>query len=252
MRLLISGAVVALAIAACAGCSTSNTDTLGGTFYGPAQTLGQGTARSWVTLNSSGTPTAMGLKLTAAALGGLPVAMSETIVPLPAQGPAPFDHIAIDWNPQGHEPAGIYDVPHFDFHFYLMTQAEQMAITLDGSGAAKMFAAPSAAEAPAGYAGIPNVSGVPMMGWHWTDPASPELNGQPFTATMIYGFYDGHMNFIEPMITKAFLESHTPLNKQFGRPQQYVKTGYYPDGYSVSYDSSSNEYIIALTNLVHF
>jgi hypothetical protein len=252
MRLLISSAALALVIIASAGCSTSNTNDLGGTFYGAAQNLGQGTVRSWVTLDNSGTPQAMGLRLTAAALNGLPAAMSETVVPVPTQGPAPFDHIAIDWNPQGHEPAGIYDVPHFDFHFYLMTQAEQMAISLTGGGAAKVFAAVAAAEAPAGYAGIPNVSGVPMMGWHWSDPSSPEFNGHPFTATFIYGFYNGHMNFMEPMITKAFLESHTSLSKQYGRPQQYVKPGYYPGGYSVSYDSTSNEYVIALTGLMHF
>lgn len=252
MRLLIGSAMLALVVLTGAGCSTSNSNNLGGTFYGAAQNLGLGTARSWVTLDGGGAPQAMGLRLTAAALNGLPATMSETVLPMPAQGPAPFDHIAIDWNPQGHEPAGIYDVPHFDFHFYLMTQAEQMAISLTGSGAAKVFATPAAAEVPAGYAGIPNVSGVPMMGWHWTDPTSPELNGQPFTATFIYGFYNGHINFLEPMITKAFLESHTPLSKQYGRPAQYIKPGYYPDGYTVSYDSTSNEYVIALTNLIKF
>ncbi len=252
MRLLIYSAALALVMLLSAGCSTSNNANLGGTFYGAAQVLGQGTVRSWVTLDASGTPQSMGLRLTAAALNGLPATMSETIVPLPAPGPAPFDHISVDWNPQGHEPPGIYDVPHFDFHFYLMSEAQRMGISLAGGGAAQVYATPNANEVPAGYVGIPNVSGVPMMGWHWSDPASPELNGQPFTATFIHGFYNGHINFFEPMITKAFLESRTPLSKSFGRPAQYIKAGYYPDGYSVNYDSSSNEYVIAMTNLVHF
>lgn len=252
MRLLTYSAALALALVLSFGCTSNNTTDLGGTFFGAAQPLGEGSVRSWVTLNASGTPQTMGLRLTADALDGLPATMSETVVQLPAAGPAPFKHITIDWNPAGHEPPGMYDVPHFDFHFYLMTQAERMAITLDGGGAAQMFAMPAAAEVPAGYAGIPNVSGVPMMGWHWTDPASPEMNGQPFTATFIYGFHNGHINFLEPMITKAFLESHSTFSKPFGRPAQYVKAGYYPDGYSINYDAASDEYVIALTNLLYF
>ncbi len=29
-----------------------------------------------------------------------------------------FRVLQFDWNPHGHEPLGIYDLPHFDFHFY--------------------------------------------------------------------------------------------------------------------------------------
>jgi len=29
----------------------------------------------------------------------------------------PFDHIGINWNPNGHPPAGVYNRPHFDVPF---------------------------------------------------------------------------------------------------------------------------------------
>jgi hypothetical protein len=42
------------------------------------------------------------------------------------------------------------------------------------------------------------------MGVHWIDPASHEFHGHDFTATVLYGSYNGEMNFIEPMITRAY------------------------------------------------
>ena len=44
---------------------------------------------------------------------------------------------------------------------------------------------------------------VPDMGNHLIDAKSPELvsQGQVFTHTFIFGAYDGHVIFYEPMIT---------------------------------------------------
>ncbi|GAB4823565.1 hypothetical protein N2152v2_010611 [Parachlorella kessleri] len=41
----------------------------------------------------------------------------------------PFQVAEFDWNPEGHTPAGTYDVPHIDFHFYLTNQSAIMDIT---------------------------------------------------------------------------------------------------------------------------
>ena len=60
-----------------------------------------------------------------------------------------------------------------------------------------------AGEMPATYI---NTGLVPTMGAHWIDVTAPELNGQPFTETFIFGSFDGKMTFYEPMITKAFIE----------------------------------------------
>ncbi len=60
------------------------------------------------------------------------------------------------------------------------------------------------------------------MGAHWVDPTSPEFTGAGFSRTFLYGFWDGHMNFLEPMITKAFIESVKELEGQtatFSIPQ---------------------------------
>ena len=57
--------------------------------------------------------------------------------------------------------------------------------------------------------------GVPLMGVHWIDVRSPELQGmfgkpeayKPFTTTFLYGSWEGRFIFAEPMITRAYILS---------------------------------------------
>ena len=71
----------------------------------------------------------------------------------------------------------------------------------DGDDIATCRKAVPAAFAAAGYVYAPGTE-VPMMGGHWVDPKAPELNGQVFTKTFLYGSYNGKMIHFEPMITK--------------------------------------------------
>jgi hypothetical protein len=87
------------------------------------------------------------------------------------------------------------------------------------------------------------------MGGHWVDPQSNEFNKQPFTRTFLYGNYDGQIIFMEPMITKAFLEAKTAVTETIKLPSKYAKRGYYPTRYSVKYDTASKEYSVALEGL---
>jgi len=49
------------------------------------------------------------------------------MVQLPQQHASAFKFVELDWNPGGHEPAGVYDTPHFDFHFYTIDVAQRNA-----------------------------------------------------------------------------------------------------------------------------
>jgi hypothetical protein len=102
----------------------------GTTYKGAEVAVGSGKAYSWFSVTADGTPTAMGITLNSAALTGLPHAMANYVLPLPAEASAktPFNHIGLDWMHEGHEPAGVYNVPHFDAHFYMISQAERAAI----------------------------------------------------------------------------------------------------------------------------
>lgn len=226
-----------------------------GTFYGRPSPFGNGQIRSWVKLDRDGKPLALGLSFTEESLNGLPTELprgeeaTELVLPLPAEAAAtPFNHIGVNWNPHGHVPATIYDVPHFDFHFYMISPEERSRITAQGDDIARSRRQPPADYVPAGYIYAPD-SEVPRMGGHWVDPQSNEFNKQPFTRTFLYGNYNGQIIFMEPMITKAFLEAKTDVTEVIKLPSKYARPGYYPTRYSVRYDRAGKEYSIALEGL---
>lgn len=233
--------------------STGKTSTTG-TFTGPAQTLGGGTVQATVTLEG-GVPTAIGVIFTEATLTNLPMQVEhgvhETMLALPAEAAvAPYDHISFDWNPRGHEPPGVYDRPHFDIHFYTMTRTERNGI--DPADTTKVNRAPASQHIPAGY--VPTPGAIPQMGAHWVDPQSPEFTEEGFSRAFLYGFWNGRMNFLEPMITTAFIEHVKTLDGQMARfpipqPQAFEVAGYYPSHYSVRYDAQARAYTIALEGL---
>ena len=248
----IGFAVVSFAIAGATvfACADSTPPDASGTFFGPVTTMAGGTARAYVTLDGSGMPTDLGVALTETALSELPAAKAEFVFALPPQASAtPFKHAVINWEPVGHPPAMVYTVPHFDVHFYMITQAQREAILLgDAPLAAKMLLQPAPEFIPAGYVTGGNSA---QMGLHWRDPAAPELLGEPFTKTLIYGSYDGAMTFVEPMLAKAYLETKpvavvTPAKL----PAQYAARGYQPTSYTVNWDASAKEYRVALSGLV--
>jgi hypothetical protein len=143
----------------------------------------------------------------------------------------------------------VYTHPHFDVHYYLVTPEQRNAMTpADPSFAAKAAVVPSAAETPAGYAADPQ--GIPRMGTHWTDRSSHEFHGSPFTNTMVYGFYEGKMIFLEPMMTKAFLETQPDETNDIAVPAQYPGPGAYPTSYRVRFDNATSLYRVELLSFV--
>lgn len=241
---------VTIAAGAFLACSESTPPDESGTFFGPNVAMASGTVRSYITLDHDGTPIELGLAISENAMNGLPAGSTEYVLALPSEASATaYKHAVINWQPTGHPPAMVYTVPHFDAHFYLISQAERDAIVLgDAQLAAKMIRQPGAEFVPPGYLpGMPST----QMGMHWNDPAAPERNGQPFTHTFIYGSYDGAFIFYEPMVTKAFLETKpvgvvTPIKLA----TQFATHGYQATSYKVAYDPDAKEYHIALTALV--
>jgi hypothetical protein len=216
---------------------------------GENKALGNGTVYSWVMLDSRGKPLAIGINFSESALKGLPEkSVAEYTLALPKEAACTaFDHISVDWNPQGHEPQGIYDRAHFDIHFYMISPEDRDKITASKEDCKKLSKKPASQYVPEDYISTPG--GVPRMGAHWIDPKAPEFSGQPFKETFIYGFYDGKMVFLEPMVTKAFLETKPKLSKDLKLPKCYPKSGYYPTSYSISYNAEKKQHTLALEGL---
>ncbi len=229
---------------------TAHDKSRAGTYLGPDTKLGNGVVRAWVQLDRKGNPKSVGVTLTEEALTGLPAPHGdhgpEYVLPLPAEAAqTPFDHVGFHWNPQGHEPPEIYGLPHFDVHFYMIPVEEKLAISPEDP-AFKEKAAREADPAflPEGY--VSTVEPVPQMGVHWIDPTSPEFNGKAFTKTFIYGYYDAKLIFVEPMMTKAFLESKPKFSESLKLPAAYARPGFYPTRYSIRHDAANKEYRITL------
>ena len=133
-----SATAVALALACREPTSTTTTGLRGaragfdqpGTHrqYGTPVKVGNGTVRTYIVLDqkNGGTPLEVGVAMSESALDGLPAPaassdmmanMHMNLLDMPAQNPTPYKFVQFDWNPIGHEPAGVYDPPNFDYQF---------------------------------------------------------------------------------------------------------------------------------------
>jgi hypothetical protein len=258
-RTIVLALLSAAALGACqqasgAGASANRTA------YGEPIKVGQGTARAYIT-SANGVATEVGVALSEGALAGLPDHHTpggvfthghttfEYVLELPAGNPTPFRHVLVNWNPGGHEPPGIYDTPHFDFHFYVIDNAERLAIDpADPEYQRKAERKPAPELIPERYI-LPAPLAFARMGVHWVDTTSAELKGKPFTATFIYGSWDGKVIFAEPMLTKAFLETKPQFSAELPAPPRGREAGYYPSRYSVRWDAAAKEYRITLTGM---
>jgi len=253
--------------------------------YGTPQKVGNGTVRTYIVRDQkiAGRPLEVGVALSEQAMEGLPAPVNSPdpmanmhmyTLDLPAQNPTQYKFVQFDWNPKGHEPEGVYTFPHFDFHFYTVpVEVRNSILPSDPNYATKAanypapeFVAPFYIDAATASGGAPaSAVTVPMMGLHWLDVRSPELQklaGNPagyrdFTKTFIYGTWDGQFIFDEPMITRAYiLEKKTAtdpaaVDEIIPVPvaAKYSPAGFYPSAYRITWDAQQKEYRIALTQL---
>jgi hypothetical protein len=168
-------------------------------------TLGKGTVTLW----QQGTQ--LGVTIDKAAFASLPA--KETRVDLIPQNGA-FRLVEIDWHPHGHPPAGVYTVPHFDAHFYVIPKSERDAIAFAAPGSV-----PKAADAivPMGY--ITDGTVEPQMGMHYVSASQPEFHGKPFMASQIWGYNKGHFAFVEAMFSLKFVNAKQSWTQAIPRPK---------------------------------
>lgn len=217
-------------------------------FYGPTQPMGNGVIRSVVTVGHDGVPKAVGIEFSAKALEKLPDEEHNIHLALSNKAEGLIvDHIDVGWNPHGHEPEGVYTLPHFDVHFYWISVAEVDMIPFSVG----MADLPPAQYRPVDYS--PDAVTIPQMGRHWLYNYAPELpwvEGATFTQTFIYGSYDSEFHFYEPMVTKSFLEAKDFNNPYpISQPTNFQRSGYYADSYEFNYDSVKKQYRVMLTGL---
>jgi hypothetical protein len=150
------------------------------------------------------------------------------------------------WEAMGHPPAA-FETPHFDFHFYMIPEAERMAIDCRDTT--------KPTDLPAGYVlpdeklppeiakvvGVEVLIGVciPTMGMH-SLPAADFDAKTPFRGDMVVGYWKGKPIFIEPMISKAMLMEKKSFELTI--PTIPGLTGPHPTVFRADYDERAQAY----------
>jgi hypothetical protein len=249
--------------------------------------LSSGEVRPYAKLNPDGSPVTIGISLTRSALETMPTEKSQNLarcfdvdgdgsldMEAECHGDHPLDislegvlagsrethfkWVGLDWNPMGHIPPGIYDLPHFDVHFYMVSREAVRQIRpgscgdlVDCEDFERGIKPVPERYVPPDYVDLKAV--VPDMGNHLLDVTSPELGDPParFTHTFIYGAYDGHITFYEPMITTEFLLTNPNVCVPIRQPEAWEVAGYYPTEYCMRYLEDEAAYTISLEGFVH-
>jgi hypothetical protein len=265
------------------GCAP--TDETGGRISGQSWDLGNGTVSTYAEFADDHMPSAIGVTYSAGALEGLPtsnsdqhhcfdrdangtvagatecIATHETVIPLPdavaRRADIPFKWVLFNWNPVGHIPPGVYDVPHFDVHFYIESIANVFAIKEGPCGpefvrcdqfeiAKKLL--------PANYMNpdFQDVDGVvPAMGNHLIDLTGPEFNGETWTRNWIFGVYDGEVTFYEEMLTLAYLLSQSSVCDPIKSPPAVSISGFYPSQVCIRHHEATGEYTVSMEDFAY-
>jgi len=197
-------------------------------------------AKPFVQRDASNHVTAIGLTIPGATVAALPAKRSEAVYPMQDAGLVRSGNL--QWHPSGHEPEHVYDVPHFDVHFYTITEGVRGGI-VPGAAAGKVM--PAKAILPPG--GILAPGFVPGMGMHDIPKTQPEFNHGAFTVSPIIGYWNGELAFFEVMFTKAWLLKNQTKSGPFPQPASVHQHGLYPTRYGVSYDKNTDAYRIELT-----
>jgi hypothetical protein len=212
-------------------------------------TLHGGKAWTSAKVDKDGKPLSVSIVVNDAALNSVPVGQpsdhmspqNNLLIPVSEKSGTPFKFVMLNWNSSGHEPDNVYTLPHFDFHFYTSNQTDVMTY-MDET---KLNAEPSAAYIPANHISGP---GVPMMGKHYIDATTPELHGETFTQTFLYGSYDSKVVFWEPMITLNFLKNTNNFERALPQPLKFQQAGFYPTKMKIKRHDGVTE--ISLTDFV--
>lgn len=251
---MASLSVVALTMAGCgSGNGTAPAPVAGSVtrdVVGPSQTVSGVPVSTWARLTEFGVVEQVGVNIPFALIQSPPgrgagPSGAAAVVDFPrvVKAQTYLDHFEMHWEQAGHPPA-FFSVPHFDLHFYSITPNQVRAIGPVDT------VAPSASRLPAGYTW--SGQSVPEMGVHATNNADlgAFAGGAPFQITMVTGFNQGVMHFVEPMITRQVLLTKQTLTRSVPVPAQLGRATRYPTTFRATYDAATNSYRLVFSDFI--
>jgi hypothetical protein len=246
--------VVILAIFIGAGCMQTDNATSSAskaaTYYGDSKPFGGDSIRSWYKTDAAGNLASIGVSFKQSAFAILETqsdTMFTMILPhgINTSTAWGIDHIEVDWSSNGDAAPSVFNIPHIDAHFFAVDTMTQNGVA---GGADPLTINMGANYLPPDY--VLQSTSVPGMGVHAMDTTGKEFHGQPFDHSLIYGYYHADMYFIEPIISKAYLDVPTNFNGVIKQPSAFKFHGVYPTTYNIRYDGSAYEFQISIDNFV--
>jgi hypothetical protein len=166
-----------------------------------------------------------------------------------------FDHFEMHTQPIGHEAPPFFAnpnrnrLPHFDFHFYAIPEAEVWAIPEIRPWPNPLLPDVAPERLPAGY--IQPVFSALEMGRH-SNPIYSMIDPEPLETTMIAGFLPDAslMHFIEPMISREFLLERNDFELPVPMPEEFGRLMLYPTKCEAEYDPVSDAYHFIFSKFV--
>lgn len=213
------------------------------TIQGKTGTLFGSPARSYAKVNADNIVVAVGVTFELASLTTDAPAdhpfQDDLVLEMPtvAKEQTILNHLRANWLVRGHGPAP-YGAPHFDFHFLRGTIAEVDAIVCRAD-----MRMPTADKIPAGY-GTPELC-VDAMGYHsWP---KVDVAGGKFTGSLIMGYWQGNVIFLEPMIPVSTFTKQSTFEIAIAKPASAGgKTTLYPTRMVASWDAATSQYTFEL------
>ena len=251
MRTNISlAALAALSLAGCGGTSLNISRVVG-----ESRAFGAGKVETWAMIDSSGEISEVGATIPMTLVRNLATtppgdgplgAVASLKYPEMVRQKTFFNTLALHANPNGH-PGAYYTTPHFDVHFYNVPDA-----TIRTYGPVDAASQASSVVLPAGYVMEPGA--VPQMGTHAiTAEDATALNGErKFIKTMIQGYFNGKVIFVEPMVTQELMLSKESFTLPVPKPTKFglAAPTLYPTKFSADYNATTDSYDFHYTEFV--
>jgi hypothetical protein len=255
-------------------------------YRGTPAELGNGTVGTYVEMDATGNLEAIGVRFTASMLTDIPsepdgtapcfdangdgvedpttecFVMLRRDLHLPAQTSeetTPFGYVQFNYNPKGHPPPAppVYAVPHFDFHFYIVGEDAVRALRTGTCGFLMDCELYERARVPVPEPYMPPTyievgAAAGGEGNHLLPSTAPELADPPadFTETFIFGSFDGHITFYEPMIALSEFTEGVDQCFDIAQAAAWEVAGSYPTKYCIRYLPDEDAYTVSLESFV--
>jgi hypothetical protein len=163
-------------------------------------------------------------------------------LPQPLKDKTPFKSMSLMYLPTGHAPAGVYDIPHWEWHLNTLTEPEINAIDC------KDTRTPTQDKLPPNVVCFPTC--LEKLGMHAFNLGNPEFQGARFTYGVYGSYYKADFFAVEPKLTTTTLLEHKTFTMPSFDPSPLGAPGKYPKEWNVSYNTENDSVVLTVDQWV--